>query len=139
MASNAIRTQGTLIAYLITGPSTYGPLGEVISYTGPGGKAAIIDVTNLVSVAKEKLPGLPDDGSFNMVCNFAGKDTGQQAMETARLAQTKKTFKITLVDGTIITFDAYVMEFSLSGKADSKVELTLGLEITGAATYTYPP
>jgi predicted secreted protein len=138
MSSNAIRTQGTVISYLATGPSTFAPLGEVISYTGPGGKAQIIDITNLASVAKEKLPGLPDDGSFNMVCNFSGGDDGQQAMEAARLAQTKKSFKVVLTDTTAIAFDAYVMEFSLSGKADSKVELTLGLEITGAATYTYP-
>lgn len=137
MASNAIRTQGTLISYLKTAPSTYAPLGEVTAFDGPGGKAAIIDITNLVSVAKEKLPGLPDEGQFTMTCNFHGGDTSQQDMFTKRASQTKTTFKVTFLDGSIAQFDAYIMEFKVSAKPDSKVELSIGLEITGAVTWTW--
>jgi hypothetical protein len=39
MASNAIKTQGTLVQYLKTPPTTYAAIGEVYSFTGPGGKA----------------------------------------------------------------------------------------------------
>ena len=137
MSSNAQRTQGTVIQYK-SGPTTYAAIGEVVSFDGPGGKAQIIDITNLASEAKEKLPGLPDEGAFSMVCNFYGGDTGQQALEAARLAQSKQTFKVTFVDTTVADFDAYVMEFSISAKPDSKVELALGLEITGPVDYTWP-
>jgi hypothetical protein len=137
MASNAIRTQGTIIEYLETGPSTYAAIGEIISFDGPGGKATIIDTTNLQSVAKEKLPGLPDEGSFSLTCNFAGKDTGQQAMQAARAAQTIQTLKVTFVDGSIATFTAYCLEYKISAKADSKVELAITLEITGAVEWTW--
>src|SRR5215831_12400256 len=99
MASNAIRTQGTKVEYLQTPPSTYLPLGEVISFDGPGGKAAIIDITNLASVAKEKLPGLPDEGTFTMTCNFHGKDPGQQYLSAQRTAQAILTLRVTFTDG----------------------------------------
>src|SRR5690242_14946766 len=134
----AIRTQGTIIEHLKTAPSTYEVIGEVISFDGPGGKAAIIDITNLASLAKEKLPGLPDEGQFSMVCNFAGGDTGQQALAAARSGQTLTHFKVTFTDTSVAVFDAYVMEYKISGKADSKVELALTLEITGAVAWTYP-
>jgi predicted secreted protein len=139
MASKAIRTQHTIIAYsLVTPPVTYTPLGEVISFDGPGGKAAIIDITNLASVAKEKLPGLPDEGQFSMTCNFAGEDAGQQALADARTGQDLVNFKVTFTDASTAAFAAYVMEYKISGKADSKVELALTVEITGAVAWQYP-
>ena len=137
MASNAIRTQGTIIAHLLTAPSTYENIGEVISFDGPGGKAAIIDITNLASTFKEKLPGLPDEGSFSMTLNFSGSDLGQQALATARTAQSLVHMKITFVDASTATFAAYVMEYKISGKADSKVEVAITLEITGAVAWQY--
>jgi hypothetical protein len=137
MASNAIRTQGTKIEYLETAPTTYAVLGEVISFDGPGGKAVIIDITNLASTAKEKLPGLPDEGAFTLTCNFAGKDAGQQAMHDARAQQTVVGLRVTLTDGTVLTFNCYCLEYKLAGKADSKVEVTLTFEITGAVTPTW--
>lgn len=137
MASKAIRTQGTIIAATATTPPvTFTTIGEVISFDGPGGKAAIIDTTNLASVAKEKLPGLPDEGQFTLTVNYVSTDPGQSALSAARLAQSVVHFKVTLVDGGLATFDAFVMEFKVSGKADSKVEASIGMEITGLVTWT---
>lgn len=138
MTSNAIRTQGTTVQYLKTAPSTYADIGEVASFEGPGGKADIIDITNLASAGKEKLPGLPDEGTFTMTCNYTGGAVGQQDMQAARASKTKKTFKVTFVDTSVATFDAYVMEFSISAKANSKVELSIGLEITGLVAWNWP-
>jgi predicted secreted protein len=139
MASNAIRTQKTTVTYsTVTPPTTFSPLGEIISFDGPGGKASIIDITNLASIAKEKLPGLPDEGQFSMVCNYSGDDVGQAALHAARTAQTLTHFKVTFTDTSIAAFDAYVMEYKISGKADSKVEVAITLEITGLVTWTAP-
>jgi hypothetical protein len=139
MASKAIRTQGTTIAVANkTTPTTFIPIGEVISFDGPGGKAAIIDITNLASVAKEKLPGLPDEGQFTLTVNLTGLDAGQGELRDSRIAQELRHFKVTLVDGSVAAFDAYIMEFKVSGKADSKVEATIGMEITGLVAWTDP-
>jgi predicted secreted protein len=137
MASKAIRTQGTIIAAsAATPPVTFTTIGEVISFDGPGGKAQIIDTTNLASVAKEKLPGLPDEGQFTLTVNYVSTDPGQAALAAARLSQSIMHFKVTLVDGGLATFDAYVMEYKISGKADSKVEASIGMEITGLVDWT---
>ena len=58
-------------------------------------------------------------------------------MQAARTAQTLVTMKITFVDASTATFSAYVMEFKISGKADSKVEVAVTLEITGAVAWQY--
>src|SRR5262245_14477281 len=103
----AIRTQGTVIEHLKTAPSTYEVIGQVISFDGPGGKAAIIDTTNLASTAKEKLPGLPDEGAFDMSVNYAGNDLGQAALQAARMAQSIVHMRVTFTDGGTAVFDAY--------------------------------
>ncbi len=139
MASGAIRTQGTVIAVAnITTPTTFITIGEIISFDGPGGKAQVIDITNLSSTGKEKLPGLPDEGQFTLMVNFNALDSGQQELRGSRIAQELRHLKITFVDGGIATFDSYIMEFKVSGKADSKVEASIGLEITGLVTWTDP-
>jgi len=137
MASKAIRTQGTAIAYKVPPGSTFLPLGEVISFDGPGGRGSVIDITNLASTAKEKLPGLPDEGQLAMVANFHGADAGQQALYNARNAQTLISMQLTLTDASIIVFNGYILEYKLTGRADSKVELALTMEITGLGTPTW--
>jgi predicted secreted protein len=132
----AMRTQGTKIEHLKTLPSTYEAIGQVIDFDGPGGKASIIDTTNLGSVAKEKLPGLMDEGSFSMTCNYDSTDLGQTALQAARTAQTSVQMKVTFTDTATAVFTAYVMEMKVTGKADSKVEVAFTLEITGAVTWT---
>ena len=72
-----------------------------------------------------------------MTCNFSGSDLGQQALQSARTAQSLVTMKITFVDLSTATFSAYVMEYKISGKADSKVEVAITLEITGAVAWQY--
>jgi predicted secreted protein len=139
MPSGAIRTQGTVIAVENkTTPATLIVIGEVISFDGPGGKAAIIDITNLASAAKEKLPGLPDEGQFTLSVNFNADDPGQAELRASRIAQELRVFHVTFVDGGVAKFSAYIMEFKVSGKADSKVEASIGMEISGLVTWTDP-
>ncbi|SRR5579885_2586800 len=140
MPANAIRTQGTSIEIEHSDtPGTFIKIGRCVSFDGPGGKAAIIDTTDLDSTAKEKLPGLPDEGSFSLVLNYNSKDNGQKEMQAARTAQALRHFRVTFTDTGKAEFDAYVMEWKLSGRQDSKVEANATLEITGAVTYTAAP
>ena len=92
----------------------------------------------MASTAKEKLPGLPDEGQFTLSVNFNALDPGQQELRASRIAQELRTFKVTFVDGGIANFTAYIMEFKVTGKADSKVEASIGMEITGLVTWTDP-
>lgn len=137
--SGAIRTQGTLVQRGNGAtPEVFTTIGEVVDFSGPGGKASIIDTTHLGSVAKEKLPGLPDEGSFTLTLNWVPSDAQQTALETDRYNQTLRNFRVVYTDlgATQRNFAAFVMGFQTDGKADDKVVAKVDLEISGRVTRT---
>lgn len=117
-------------------PVTYTAVGDVVDFDGPGGSAAVIDVTNLASTAREKLLGIPDEGQLSVTLNWDISDAGQLAARAAHENQTLKTFRLTYSDGTIQTFSGYVMSFPSSGGVDAKVVGNMTIEITGLVVTT---
>ena len=134
MSSQAIETQGTIISIGSGDPIVYSEISEVKSFTGPGGSAAVIDVTHLRSTAKEKRMGLADEGQLSMTINYVPTDASHIALRAARASRTKTPFKLVFTDLTEWTFDAFVLQFSTSGGVDNVVEGSVTLEITGAIT-----
>jgi hypothetical protein len=67
MSSNAIESQGVELKRY--NGASYDLIPEIKSFTGPGGSATVIDVTDLQSVAKEKRMGLPDEGQLQITSN----------------------------------------------------------------------
>lgn len=137
--SNAINVKGTDIEIGTTAADaaldTYTRLGEVISFDGPGGSAAVIDVSNLDSTAREKRKGLKDSGQFTCQLNRIFDDAGQLAAYAAQDDDAPYNFRVTYADGTIHTFKALVMEFRTSGGGvDEVLRGQLTLEITGDVT-----
>lgn len=130
--SNAIGTQGTKVE-IGNGdsPLTYTEVKEVTNFSGFDGQAAEIDVTHLQSTAKEFIMGLQDNGSFQMDLNFIADDTGQDAMRAARASREKQDFRLTMSDGTIFTFQGYVLSAPISGGVDAKVDTSFTIRITG--------
>lgn len=115
-------------------PVSFSTVGEVVDFDGPGGSASVIDVTHLGSTAKEKRMGLMDEGQFSFNLNYVPDDAGQQALRAARAARSLKTFQLTYTDGTVDTFDGYVLSFSRSGGVDAKVSGSVTVEISGPVT-----
>ena len=111
------------------------PIGEVITISGPGGSASIIDITHLGSSAVEKLLGLPDEGQVTLECNYVAADVGQVSCRAARAARTSAEVIITLSDASTLTFDAYVMGFSISQGTSQQVKVSITLEIDGAVAF----
>ena len=138
MSSNAIEAQGITIARGTgTGPVTYTTIPEVKSFSGPGGSATVIDVTDLSSTAKEKRMGLADEGQLQLTINYIPDNTVHMALRGDRASRAKVPFRITFTDATPATtwsFDAFVTGFSVSGAVDGVVEAQVTLEITGAIT-----
>jgi len=73
-------------------------IGEVTDFTGPGGAAAVIDITHLGSTAKEKMIGLRDEGQLSMTMNFVATDAGQITFISDRAARTKRTYVLKFND-----------------------------------------
>jgi predicted secreted protein len=136
MSSNAIESQGMLIQRGSGSPLAYVTIPEIKSFTGPGGSASIIDVTDLQSAAKEKRMGLADEGQLQLTINYIPDDEVHMALRADRAARTETAFKIVFTDGsdTEWTFSAFVTGFSVSGGVDGVIEAQVTLEITGAIT-----
>lgn len=141
MATNAFNAQGTIIGREGTTPGTYVSIAEIRSFSGPGGSAAIIDATTLLSTGKEKVMGLMDEGQLTLELNFSPGDTGQQALLADRAAQIRKNFQITFsdVNNATATFAAYVMGFTIGGGVDALTTATVTLEVTGAVVWDFNP
>lgn len=138
MAVKAIESQGVVLAYSVAGsPSAFSNIANVVGFQGPGGSASVIDVTNLSSVAKEKLMGLPDEGQFTLDLNLDPDDSSHQALRNARSARTRTEFKITLSDTTPSTavFYGYVLGFQITGRVDDAVKAAVTIEIDGAVSW----
>lgn len=137
--AKAIESQGITIQISVgNSPSAFSTIANVTSFKGPGGSATVIDVSNLSSVAKEKLMGLPDEGQFTLDLNFDPDAATHQALRDARRNRTPCEFKINFTDTTPMAaiFAGYVLGFEISGQVDQQVKASATIEIDGAVTWT---
>lgn len=135
--SSAIQTQGfTLGIQRTASPGEYTAIGEITDFSGFDGKAAEIDVTHLLSTAKEFLMGLQDFGNFSIDVNYLPTDPGQVLLRAAKTSRDVQQFQMTLSDGSKATFSAYVLSATVKGGVDAKVDGSFDLRITGAVSFT---
>ena len=121
-----------------TSQSSAVQIAEVTDFNGPGGAAAVIDISHLESTAKEKMIGLRDEGQLSMTLNYNATDTGQVALKADRASRTmrKALLKFNDTATNAAVFDAYCMQFQVQGAVDNKITANAVLEITGAVTWT---
>lgn len=140
--SDATQSQGfTLSVQDSTGsPSNFLAIAGIKDFTGPGGKTTVIDASTLSSTAKEKLPGLPDEGQFQITCNFISGDVGQQELIAIRTSRVRRQFQGVIPAGSQnpsgdpaqnLLFFGYCTEASQKGGVDKLVEITFTIEIDG--------
>lgn len=109
-------------------------LGNVKDFTGLDGTGAEIDISNLQSTGKEFLIGLYDGGQLSMNVDIDNADAGQVAARASQQASTVKAFTITLPDAKVVSFNAYVKQFSMTGGVDKSLAGSMVLRITGGYT-----
>ena len=140
MSSNALEAQGTLLKIGNgASPEVFTTIKEIKSFTGPGGSAAVIDVTDLSSISKEKRMGLADEGQLSFVIHYIPNDTQHALLRTIRANRTKRNFKLFFVDGSPVstwTFAGFVTNFSIAGAVDGVIEGNVTIEITGTIVET---
>jgi len=116
-------------------PAAWTAIANVKSFTGMDGSAAVIDVSNLQSLAKEKRMGLQDEGQFSMTLDLDSTDAGQTALLAARSAQALKQFKLTLPNAATATFTGFCKKVTADGGVDKVLGRTVDVEITGPVTW----
>jgi len=142
----AFESQGTEFfwstATTVASTSTSCMVGEITDFSGPGGQASVIDITNINSTAKEKLVGLRDEGQLSLTLNLSFADTAQGTIRADRATRTKRKVVIKFNDSTDdktktkALMDAYCLGFSVSGAVDNKVSANCVIEITGPVLYS---
>jgi predicted secreted protein len=139
MSSLALESQGMLLK-IGNGLSseTFATIKEIKTFSGPGGSATVIDVSDLSSAAREKRMGLNDEGQLSFTINYIPADTQHALLRTQRASRELTSFQLVFTDtgNTTWEFEAYVNGFSVSGAVDGVVEAQVTLEISGAITET---
>lgn len=111
-------------------------VGGVLEVSGFSGSSAEIDVTQIDSTAKEYVMGLQDFGDATLRIFQSPSDAGQQRIRALRASAAKAAYSVTLGDGSIAAFIAYVRQFSFSNvKADGAVEGQVTFRITLEPSY----
>jgi predicted secreted protein len=138
MSSNALEAQGMLIKIGNgASPEVFTTISEIKTFSGPTGSAAVIDVTDLSSTAKEKRMGLADEGQLSFTINYIPDNTQHTLLRTRRASREETDFKMVFTDdspSTTWSFSAFVTGFAVSGAVDNVVEANVTLEITGSIT-----
>jgi hypothetical protein len=130
----AISSQGTIIEVETTpGGGTFTAVGEVSGYTAAGSGKAELDVTNLSSVAKEYIAGLPDYGTYDIAMFFTDpEDAGQAILRANYQGQAADSLLFQATSGTrVIQFNAYVSNWTRNGAVDTPTTQDASLRMTG--------
>lgn len=137
-SEGAIIKIGTLNAKTVAdADDVFIDVGEVVSFSDlDGGSSAEIDVSHLLSEAKEYLLGLLDSGTFSMELNYIFGDAGQAEARAARRSRQKRNFQVILPndESTTLKFKGFVQSAPLSGGVDQKLASTMTVRVSGLVT-----
>lgn len=131
----AIASQRTKVQRGAGSTVVYSDLEEVTDIQLSGVNISTIDTTHLQSTAKEFIPGLKDNGTLNITCNYINGGVQHLLWDDAN-KQLTSPYKI-IMNGVgtttpiTISFSGFVTKYELSSKVDDKVTLQLSLKVTG--------
>lgn len=137
MSSNALEAQGLILKIgNAASPEVFTEIQEVRSINGPGGSAAVIDVTDLSSLAREKRMGIADEGQLSFEMMYIPSDTQHALLRTQRANRTETNFQLDFTDSPVTTwsFAGFITTFTISAQVDGVVMANVTIEITGAIT-----
>jgi hypothetical protein len=130
-----VDTTGKAITATGTATSTtFTAIANIHDFSGFDGAASELDRTNLDSLAKEFGLGLTDPGQFTFNIDYDSTNAGHIALRSKQVSGIISSFQLTLPNGAVPTFSAYVKKFSLAGGVDALAKTAVDLRITGAVT-----
>jgi hypothetical protein len=134
MPSTAISAQGSTLEIDVAVAGTPDTeIGNLYQFSGFDGEASELDVSNLKSPAKEFRLGLKDNGAFTVEYHPDYDDAGQNDLRAADISGDLKRIKLTLPNGKVFLFSAFVKNASgIAGGVDGVVTGGASLKISGA-------
>lgn len=111
---------------------TFSNFCELTSVNQQDGGADEIEVTTICSTAKEFEQGLSDSGSLTLDFNWAGNETVQAALRTAKVSGDQLAFKITFPGtGGIVIMIGTVQSTSFQGAVNGVWTASATIKLTG--------
>src|SRR5262249_36124027 len=110
-------------------------IGKVTNISAPSAAASDIDTTHLLSVTKEYLVGLGDEGDATFDVLVDNTDLGQAALRLAREAQAVKGFTVTDSAGKVACFPASVKQFGFTAGANDVYKGSVSVKIAAAKAW----
>lgn len=117
-------------------PEAWTTVGEVRGLE-IGQENDLVEVTHLLSTAKEFIYGLPDGLEFSVSMNYLPANAQQVAMLAAQAAKTTKNFKLTINPAAgvkVFLFSALIKGWRLPISPNEEIQITFNLKISGAIT-----
>ena len=136
-ASQAVVTNGTVLKVGNgASPEVFTAVAEVVDINSPSAAAGEIEVTHLLSAAKEFKGGLRDFGTAEVTINLLPGNAGQEQIEDDAATGAVRNYQIVNADGvTGRAFAAFVKAFKLAPIAiDKPLQATITFRATGEVT-----
>ena len=136
MSSSALESQGMAL-YIDRGdvsPTSWTQIPEVKNINFRTGSAAVIDVTDLSSTAKEKRMGLADEGQCTFTLNYRPANGAHAELAQAKADRQPRDFKLVFTDtpASVYYFTGFVLSVPVTAGVDGVIESNVTVEITGA-------
>lgn len=136
MSTSAILAKGTVIAVGDGGsPESFTSITEIASFDGPDITANPIDVTDLLSAAREYKQGLEDGGTLSIPIMYISANAQHAQLRDDAGAGTERNYRMTFSDSSTATFPATVNGFTLAGAVDDVLRAVITLKLAGAITW----
>ena len=130
----AVGTTGTATPYAA---STWVTVNNVKSYSGFDGSKSEIDVTHLLSDAKEYVPGLEDFGQFSAEMDVDTTDAGQLALRANKTSNASTFFRLVLSNAKVLAWKGFVKKFSDAAGVDATYKASADIRITGVVARSF--
>lgn len=139
MSSNALESQGITLAIDLgnVSPTVWTNVPETKDINFRTGSAAVIDVTDLSSTAREKRMGLADEGQCTFTLNLIPKNVAHAELIAAKADRQIRHFRVVFTDGpnpSTYYFSGFVLSVPVSAGVDAVIESNVTIEITGPVT-----
>ena len=139
MSANALESQGITLAIDLgnVSPTVWTNVPETKDINFRTGSAAVIDVTDLSSTAREKRMGLADEGQCTFTLNLIPKNVAHAELISAKADRQIRHFRVVFTDGpnpSTYYFSGFVLSVPVSAGVDAVIESNVTIEITGPVT-----
>ena len=132
----AVSTAGFKLEISSDGGTTYTEIKQVVDIPDPNGEASDLDATNLASTSKEYIAGLRDSQSVSITGQRVATDAGQNTLRDHAGDVAPLKFKATFPDGAILTFDATIKKFGVTGGVDGVLMFASSIRPSGTPVWT---